>query len=155
MCKYCFVTNLCLKYFSNLFIYLNHTSHTYKQTYPIRFGNVMDPTANPLGSKDGALNDYSYERNIYGTNGGRPMKEDEKAIIYAGDGSWGAHYYGDVIDWGNPIFRQIGIVTHFYHVVTFDRPDGSSVIQTSAYGYDETTGKGVKIQGSGLTITTK
>ncbi|KAF0978860.1 hypothetical protein FDP41_001930 [Naegleria fowleri] len=135
-------------------VFENHV-HTYKQTYPIRFGNVMDPTANPLGSKDGALNDYSYERNIYGTNGGRPMKEDEKAIIYAGDGSWGAHYYGDVIDWGNPIFRQIGIVTHFYHVVTFDRPDGSSVIQTAAYGYDETTGKGVKIQGSGLTITTK
>ncbi|KAG2377391.1 hypothetical protein C9374_009302 [Naegleria lovaniensis] len=145
--------HLFLKY--NVTLVLENHVHTYKQTYPLRFGKVMDATANPLGSKDGALNDYSYERNIYGTNGGVILKEDEKAIIYAGDGSWGAHYYGDVIDWGNPIFRQIGIITHFYHVMTFDRPDGTSVIQTVAYGYDETTGNGVKIQGSGLTITTK
>ncbi|EFC42993.1 hypothetical protein NAEGRDRAFT_58412 [Naegleria gruberi] len=138
---------LFLKY--NITLVLENHVHTYKQTYPLRFGKVMDTKADPLNSRAGADNDYYYERNIYNGLG----KEEEKGIIYVGDGSLGAHFYGDKLLFGDPMFRQLGIITHFHHIITHDT-NSVPTIELTAYGYDSSTGDSYRVSGSGLTIKT-
>jgi len=130
-----------LKY--NVTIVLENHVHSYKQTYPIRMGKVVDLNGD-------SSHDYTYERNLY--NG--KFNESVDGIIYIGDGSWGAHYYDDVLDIGNPVFRQLDVISHVYLINCFSDPKSAYVINMNAYGYVPSEGVVNKIAGSSLTVKT-
>lgn len=122
-------------------VFENHC-HTYKQTYPIANGKVVTSQNN----RDSPS--FIYHKNLND-------KSQQQGIMYFGDGSWGATFRGQQLDTKNPIFRQIQAISHVYHVISKIVPDGSSMIELSALGYNATSKSVHEIEHSRVRILTQ
>ncbi|KAG2374049.1 hypothetical protein C9374_011128 [Naegleria lovaniensis] len=129
-------------------VFENHV-HAYKQTYPIKEGKVVTTqSASQLGEfetqDDNSL--FVYEK--------RPHEYSQHGIIYIGDGSWGVTNWDPSLDFENPIFRQVGYLSHVFHVNTRELESGEVVLDLSALGYNTTTESIHQVEGSRLRILT-
>ncbi|KAF0973182.1 hypothetical protein FDP41_008389 [Naegleria fowleri] len=132
----------------SLFLKMNVTSvfenhvHTYKQTYPLKNGTIV--TKKSSDNSNGASFTYTKV----------PEQYNQHGIIYVGDGSWGVTFWNVEMDVKNPIFRQIGALSHVYHVNTRLLNSGTTALELSALGYNSTCGAIYQVEGSKLRILT-
>ncbi|EFC47796.1 hypothetical protein NAEGRDRAFT_78752 [Naegleria gruberi] len=109
-------------------VFENHV-HTYKQTYPIRDGKVVTKTSEQTDSTSVA---FSYKR--------ESADNSKDGIMYFGDGSWGVTYWNASLRKSSGLFRQIGVLSHVYHVKCRSLSNAISFTELYALGYNSTTG---------------
>ncbi|KAG2374266.1 hypothetical protein C9374_010836 [Naegleria lovaniensis] len=142
-----FIAKEMIEKWESLFLKMNVTSvfenhvHTYKQTYPLKDGKIVTKK-----SSDSSTESFTYTK--------VPEQYNQHGIIYVGDGSWGVTFWNVQMDVKNPIFRQIGAFSHVYHVNTRLLNSGTTALELSALGYNNTCGAIYHVEGSKLRILT-
>nr|CAG4718575.1 unnamed protein product [Naegleria fowleri] len=121
-------------------VFENHV-HAYKQTYPIKEGQVTTTK-----SDSNLKGSFTYQK--------QPHEHEQHGIVYIGDGSWGVTNWDPSLDFDNPIFRQVGYVSHVIHVNTRELESGEALLELSALGYNSTSETIYQVEGSRLRILT-